>query len=51
MQEEVGLWVPQVFLFAAQLISGVGQALFYTLGIAYMDDNTSKAKTPAMLSK
>lgn len=50
VQEEVGLWVPQVFLFAAQLISGVGQALFYTLGIAYMDDNTSKAKTPAMLS-
>ncbi|XP_039480985.1 solute carrier organic anion transporter family member 74D isoform X1 [Drosophila santomea] len=50
VQEEVGQWVPQVFLFAAQLIAGVGQALFYTLGIAYMDDNASKSKTPAMLS-
>nr|XP_016930701.1 solute carrier organic anion transporter family member 74D [Drosophila suzukii] len=48
--QEVGQWVPQVFLFAAQLISGVGQALFYTLGIAYMDDNATKSKTPAMLS-
>ncbi|KAH8269635.1 hypothetical protein KR018_010959 [Drosophila ironensis] len=50
VQEEVGQWVPQVFLFVAQLISGVGQALFYTLGIAYMDDNGTKSKTPAMLS-
>ncbi|XP_020805140.1 solute carrier organic anion transporter family member 4A1 [Drosophila serrata] len=50
IQEEIGQWVPQVFLFAAQLISGVGQALFYTLGIAYMDDNGTKSKTPAMLS-
>jgi len=49
--QEVGQWVPQVFLFAAQLISGVGQALFYTLGIAYMDDNATKSKTPAMLSE
>uniref|UniRef100_A0A6P4FCP7 Solute carrier organic anion transporter family member n=1 Tax=Drosophila rhopaloa TaxID=1041015 RepID=A0A6P4FCP7_DRORH len=48
--QEVGQWVPQVFLFVAQLISGVGQALFYTLGIAYLDDNGTKSKTPAMLS-
>ncbi|KAH8401560.1 hypothetical protein KR009_006472, partial [Drosophila setifemur] len=48
--QEVGQWVPQLFLFVAQLISGVGQALFYTLGIAYMDDNGTKSKTPAMLS-
>ncbi|XP_017054172.1 solute carrier organic anion transporter family member 74D isoform X2 [Drosophila ficusphila] len=48
--QEVGQSVPQVFLFAAQLISGVGQALFYTLGIAYMDDNATKSKTPALLS-
>ncbi|KAH8258042.1 hypothetical protein KR038_005069 [Drosophila bunnanda] len=50
IQEEIGQWVPQMFLFVAQLISGVGQALFYTLGIAYMDDNGTKSKTPAMLS-
>ncbi|KAH8320503.1 hypothetical protein KR067_004700 [Drosophila pandora] len=48
--QEVGQWVPQLILFVAQLISGVGQALFYTLGIAYMDDNGTKSKTPAMLS-
>ncbi|XP_002138793.2 solute carrier organic anion transporter family member 74D-like [Drosophila pseudoobscura] len=48
--QDVGLWVPQVFLFGAQLISGVGQGLFYTLGIAYLDDNGTKSKTPAMLS-
>ncbi|XP_034650186.1 solute carrier organic anion transporter family member 74D-like [Drosophila subobscura] len=48
--QDVGVWVPQIFLFGAQLISGVGQGLFYTLGIAYMDDNGTKSKTPAMLS-
>ncbi|KAH8348871.1 hypothetical protein KR084_012109 [Drosophila pseudotakahashii] len=48
--QEEGQFMPQVFLFVAQLISGVGQALFYTLGIAYMDDNATKSKTPAMLS-
>ncbi|XP_022217796.2 solute carrier organic anion transporter family member 74D-like [Drosophila obscura] len=48
--QDVGVWVPQAFLFGAQLISGVGQGLFYTLGISYMDDNATKSKTPAMLS-
>ncbi|XP_030386446.1 solute carrier organic anion transporter family member 74D isoform X2 [Scaptodrosophila lebanonensis] len=48
--KETGLRMPQLFLFAAQLVSGIGQALFYVLGVSYMDDNTTKSKTPAMLS-
>ncbi|XP_054738862.1 solute carrier organic anion transporter family member 74D-like [Anastrepha obliqua] len=41
---------PQVVLFLAEIVSGIGGALYYTLGIAYMDDNTKKSKTPALLS-
>ncbi|XP_030560061.1 solute carrier organic anion transporter family member 74D-like [Drosophila novamexicana] len=48
--QEAYLWAPIVLLFSGQFISGIGCALFYTLGISYMDDNSSKSKTPAMLS-
>lgn len=44
-------WAPQVILFVAQLILGIGSAIFWIVGIAYMDDNSTKSKTPAMLSK
>lgn len=44
-------WAPQVILFVAQLILGIGSAVFWIVGIAYMDDNSTKSKTPAMLSK
>ncbi|KAH8407485.1 hypothetical protein KR222_002225, partial [Zaprionus bogoriensis] len=49
MQED-GLWVPQFVLFLGEFISGIGIGIFWTVGVAYMDDNTSKAKSPAMLS-
>lgn len=42
--------MPQVLLFVAQLIAGVGQTLCSTLGISYMDDNIKKSKTPALMS-
>lgn len=45
------LLAPQIFLFAAQFISGIGQPLYSTLGISYMDDNIQKSKTPAFVSK
>lgn len=45
------LWAPQIFLFTAQFISGIGQPLYSTLGISYMDDNIQKSKTPAFVSK
>lgn len=45
------LWAPQILLFTAQFISGIGQPLYSTLGISYMDDNIQKSKTPAFVSK
>lgn len=44
-------FAPQLLLFVAQFISGIGGSLYYTLGVSYMDDNTKKSKTPALLSK
>lgn len=46
-----GNFAPQVVLFLAQFISGIGGSLYYTLGVSYMDDNIKKSKTPALLSK
>lgn len=46
-----GNYAPQVILFTAQFISGMGGPLFYTLGISYMDDNIKKSKTPALISE
>lgn len=46
-----GNLAPQLVLFAAQFISGIGGSLYYTLGVSYMDDNTKKSRTPVLLSK
>ncbi|XP_005176679.1 solute carrier organic anion transporter family member 74D [Musca domestica] len=45
-----GSLLPQILLFIAQFVAGVGGSLYYSLGVSYMDDNTEKAKAPAMLS-
>lgn len=47
---EEGNYTPQLILFAAQFISGIGGSLYYTLGISYMDDNVKRSKTPALFS-
>ncbi|XP_011177962.3 solute carrier organic anion transporter family member 5A1 [Zeugodacus cucurbitae] len=47
---EEGNFAPQAVLFLAQVVSGIGGGLYYTLGVSYMDDNTKKSKTPALLS-
>ncbi|XP_020712743.1 LOW QUALITY PROTEIN: solute carrier organic anion transporter family member 4A1 [Ceratitis capitata] len=47
---EEGNFAPQAVFFLAEVISGVGGGLYYTLGVSYMDDNTKKSKTPALLS-
>lgn len=39
---EEGNMAPQVVLFVAQFISGIGSSLYYTLGVSYMDDNIKK---------
>lgn len=49
-ETEEGNFPPQVILFLAQLISGFGGSLYYTLGVSYMDDNIKKSKTPALIS-
>ena len=48
--EEDGNFAPQAIFFLAQIISGVGGSLYYTLGVSYMDDNIQKSKTPALIS-
>jgi Organic Anion Transporter Polypeptide (OATP) family len=45
-----GNLMPQIFLFIAQLIAGVGQTLCGTLGVSYMDDNIKRSKMPALMS-
>jgi MFS family permease len=45
-----GNLMPQVLLFIGQLVAGIGQSLYYTLGAAYIDDNVKKSKTPALIS-
>uniref|UniRef100_A0A1B0D9E5 Solute carrier organic anion transporter family member n=1 Tax=Phlebotomus papatasi TaxID=29031 RepID=A0A1B0D9E5_PHLPP len=45
-----GNWGPQIIFFGAQVIAGVGAALYSSLGTAYMDDNVKKSKTPALMS-
>lgn len=49
-EDDEGNFAPQVLLFMAQLVSGVGGSLYYTLGTSYMDDNIQKSKTPMLIS-
>jgi len=49
-EETEGNLMPQALLFIGQMIAGVGQSLYYTLGAAYIDDNVKKSKTPALIS-
>lgn len=41
---------PQIMLFVAHMLSGIGGPVFGTLGIAYMDDNIKKSKIPIFVS-
>ncbi|XP_014246660.1 solute carrier organic anion transporter family member 5A1 isoform X2 [Cimex lectularius] len=47
---DAGNIAPQLILFMAQLISGIGGSLYFTLGVSYMDDNIKRSKTPALVS-
>lgn len=48
---EEGNLAPVAILFLAQLVSGIGGSLYYTIGVSYMDDNIKKDKTPALISE
>ncbi|XP_055609413.1 solute carrier organic anion transporter family member 74D-like [Uranotaenia lowii] len=47
---DIGNLKPQLLLFLASFLSGIGTSLYFTLGITYMDDNVSKAKVPLLTS-
>ncbi|GAB0093990.1 hypothetical protein DMENIID0001_091900 [Sergentomyia squamirostris] len=41
---------PQVIFFIAQMIAGIGSALYSSLATTYMDDNARKDKTPYLIT-
>jgi hypothetical protein len=41
--------VPTATFLASFFLIGVGNSVYYTLGIAYLDDNILKDKTPILL--
>jgi hypothetical protein len=41
--------VPTAIFLAAFLMFGVGNSVYHTLGISYLDDNIRKDKTPMLL--
>ena len=42
-------FIPPAILFIAQVVSGVGYTLYYSVGVSYMDDNIKKSKTPILI--
>lgn len=43
--------MPQVIIFTAQIIAGVGNAIYSSLNAAYMDDNVQRSKAPWVISE
>ena len=43
-------YVPSVLIFLSQFVLGIGNTLYFSLGQAYLDDNTKKTNTPMMLA-
>uniref|UniRef100_A0A8D8QN49 Solute carrier organic anion transporter family member n=2 Tax=Cacopsylla melanoneura TaxID=428564 RepID=A0A8D8QN49_9HEMI len=41
---------PQVIIFVGELMWGIGAPLYGNLGMAYMDDNIKRSKTPLLMS-
>ncbi|XP_065566799.1 solute carrier organic anion transporter family member 74D-like [Artemia franciscana] len=42
---------PVVVLFMSKFISGITTTIFYSLGFAYMDDNSKETQTPILIGK
>ena len=49
--ESGGNVMPQVILFVAQIVAGVGGGIYSALNGAYLDDNVEKSKAPWVISK
>lgn len=43
--------MPAYILMALQILLGIGTATYWTLGVAYLDDNVRKNKMPLLLGK
>ena len=43
-------FMPQAILFCGSFLSGLGMALYFSLGLTYMDDNVRKDKVPMVHS-
>jgi hypothetical protein len=41
--------VPSTVFVAAFFMMGIGNSVYHTLGISYLDDNARKNKTPLLL--
>jgi len=41
---------PSILLFMSQFLLGVGTSMYWTLGIAYLDDNVRKDQAPILLA-
>lgn len=44
-----GSIVPPALFIMANVIKGVGNSAYYTLGMAYLDDNALKNKSPVLM--
>lgn len=42
--------IPLVLLFLSQFLLGIGQTLYLSLGQSYLDDNSVRTNTPALLA-
>lgn len=40
----------QLLIFVGIVLTGVGNCLFFTFGMSYLDDNTSHEHSPVMLA-
>ncbi|XP_055304286.1 solute carrier organic anion transporter family member 74D-like [Sitodiplosis mosellana] len=43
-------YVPLILIFLSQFVLGIGNTLYYSLGPAYIDNNTKQHNSPLMLS-
>ena len=43
-------WAGLIIMFSGILLTGIGNCVFYSFGIAYLDDNTKHENSPFMLS-
>ncbi|KAK7867916.1 hypothetical protein R5R35_005269 [Gryllus longicercus] len=41
---------PSIILFVSSILLGIGSSMYWTLGVAYLDDNTHKDKAPLTLA-